>query len=865
MRRLVLLTTIAVAAALAACGSSGDPIEEDTGINEVFQDSGSDVGIDTQTGDDAIIDSGTDNAWMDVHLPDVKEDIPEGPFYAKEEGDLVTVSDGRLTVVLNLADGTFNIGFTPGLDGIINGHSEAWVRSSEGVTRISSMNPAQRAAWQAMQTTDGLDDGVLIGMETVPSGSIGGMRTFIALHRNQPSVTIKVQLVLPVREGFFIEKLVPVVARGSEGAGMLLGPGTATARIVTGGHEIAYDANAEAINVTEAVETLNKPGYLSDNATLICTKAGKCLLAGFLNTVRGFGGVAVATDPVSAFAVGEDAALSLFEMRSTMVQGAMLSPSRVITSEVAYLDFTGEPGPALARFADAIATFNTLPVPRALPFMYSARVGQEGLTSDQVVAAIPDDSEGVTGFLVEQGWENAEKAPDAVKFPNHGGTGAMKWIADQAKAAGLVPGIALGPFVFKNDSAFAATHAEWLLEPGELAVVRLGIGNNSSILDLTSDDARAWAVAHVTTAAGDWGYRYVKIHGADIACMAKPGSTTGMTGVEGLRKFLEEVRAAVGADVFIELADGGMIGLGLVDAIGTADPQYKSWNAPASKVDNTLQMGAMTWARRAWLDGTVFNVVPGPAFDFSQDGTLTASGWIGPRLWAVTGGVPTIAEAQGIQGLLAELAGNPFGDAWAGDYADLRIPETWQAGYERDGVASFLAGFFRFEGNMDLYTLAPVNGARTRTLQLPQAEGNWLAIDPETAEMATVDGACMNPAGMELVLESGNSASRVLVLRKISAGGAPTFMAITPSIAGGDGLVSQLSSDAGSTTVTYDAFFRGDTTVVFAVPVANSPTVSVEGGTIIDQGVSDTACSDMKTAWIKFTPTADSVTVTASN
>ena len=130
MRRLVLLTTIAVAAALAACGSSGDPIEEDTGINEVFQDSGSDVGIDTQTGDDAIIDSGTDNAWMDVHLPDVKEDIPEGPFYAKEEGDLVTVSDGRLTVVLNLADGTFNIGFTPGLDGIINGHSEAWVRSS---------------------------------------------------------------------------------------------------------------------------------------------------------------------------------------------------------------------------------------------------------------------------------------------------------------------------------------------------------------------------------------------------------------------------------------------------------------------------------------------------------------------------------------------------------------------------------------------------------------------------------------------------------------------------------------------------------------------------------------------------------------
>lgn len=865
MRILVLISTIVVAAGLAGCGSSGDPIEQDIGGNEVFQDTGNDVGTDTQTEDDVIVDSGTDNAWMDVHLPDLKEDIPEGPFYAKEEGDLVTVSDGRLTVVLNLATGTFNIGFTPGLDGIINGHSEAWVRSTEGVTRISSMNPAQRAAWQAMQTTDGLDDGVLIGMETVPSGSIGGMRTFIALHRNQPSVTIKVQLVLPVREGFFIEKLVPVVARGSEGAGMLLGAGTATARLITGGHEIAYDSNAEAINVTEAVETLNKPGYLSDNATLICTKAGKCLLAGFLNTVRGFGGVAVATDPVSAFAVGDDAALSLFEMRSTMVQGAMLSPSRVITSEVAYLDFTGEPGEALARFADAIATFNTLPVPRALPFMFSARVAQEGLTSDHVVATIPDDSDGVTGFLVEQGWENAEKVPDPAAFPNHGGTGAMKWIADQAKAAGLVPGIALTPFVFKNDSSFAATHADWLVEPGELAVVKLGIGNNSSILDLTSDDARAWAVTHVKTAVKDWGFQYVKIHGADVACMAKPGSTVGMTGVEGLRKFLEETRAAVGPDVFIELADGGMIGLGLVDAVGTAVPQYKSWNAPASKVDNTLQMGAMSWFRRAWLNGKVFNVVPGPAFDFTQDGSLTASGWIGPHLWAITGGVPTIAEAPGVSGLLAELAGSPFDGAWASDYADLRIPETWHARYERDGVPSHLAGFFRFEGNMDLFTLAAANGGRTRTLQLPQSEGNWLAINPATGEMGTVEGACMNPAGHSFILDSGNSASRVMVLRRISAGGAPTFMAITPSIAGGDGLITQLSMDTGSTSVTYDAFFRGETTVVFALPVANSPTLSVEGGAVVDQGVSETTCSDMKTAWIRFTPTADSVTVTASN
>ncbi len=864
MRRFLLLASILTVLNLVACGG-GETTEDEGNPVDVIGDPGeNDIVADTAV-EDTAIDTGTDTAWMDMGLQDLGADIPEGPFYPKEEGDLVTVTNGTLTVVLNLADGTFNIGENPGMDGIINGHSEAHISSVEGTTVISSKDPSQRAGWQATWTGDGLDEGVTLMMETIPTGSIGGLRTFISLHRNNPSVTIKLMLALPIREGFLVKKLIPVVAKGSDGAGLLLGPGTASAMMVTNGHEISYDGNAEALNVTEAVETLNAPGYLSNWNATICTKAGKCVVAGFLNVERGFGGVAVESVPLEAFAVGADEALSFFELRSTMVQGAYVSPSRIITSEMAYLDFTDNAYDGIARFGAAVKTFNGIGDGRDAPAMAAAAVALDSMNSDDVSTFVAEVAghPGIAGILIDQGWEDAEKAPDSTRFPTDGGQNAMKVLAGEITGHALLAGIALSPFVFDGDSAFATAHPDWLLAPTELAMVRMGLGSTSKILDLSVADAATWATDYIKTAVQTWGYDYVKLYGVDMACLGDGGSVAGQTGLASMRAFLKSLRTTLGADVYIEIAEGSMIGLEYADLIAAAMPSYASWAAPVSKVDGSQWMAAMSWSHRAFLDNGAFRVVPGRIFGVPET-RVPGPGeyYLGQQLAAVTGGVPNPTGAMTNPGREFEALRPMIHDPWSPDFVTLKIPETWYAHMDRLGDFGYVAGFFRFADNMDLYTLAASNGARTRTFDLPDDTGSFIALDAFDGTLLTAGGKCINPDGAQFTVDTPNSA-RVFAVRAFD-GSAPAFLGATPSLAGGFAYFTEIQPGATTVVIALDMKAAGETTLWFAVPKSAAPTVDLAGETIGSQNVDTTTCSDADIVSVTFTATGPAVTATVS-
>ena len=864
MRKLALLAGILVVVNFAACGG-GEATEDDGTPTDVLADEGG-TDVEQDTGiEDIVEDTGTDNAWMDMGIQDIAQDIPEGPFYPKEEGDLVTVTNGTITVQLNLATGTFNIGTVPGLDGVINGHSEAQISSVEGTSVISSVNPSQRAGWLASWEGDGLDEGVTVMMETIPTGSIGGLRTYISLHRNSPSVTVKLMLALPIREGFLIKRLVPVVTRGSEGAGLLLGPGTSTATMVTNGHEIVYDANAEALNVTEAIETMNAPGYLSNWNATICTKAGKCLVAGFLNVERGFGGIAVESSPLEAFAVGDDAALSLFEMRSTLLQGAYVSPSRIITSEMAYLDFTENAYEGLARFGAAIKTYNSLADKRPAPSMMAATVGLSAMDYDDVAALIDSTWDGyaVDGVLVDAGWENDEKAPDATKFPAVGGQNAMKALAGLITGHGMTAGIGLSPFVIDADSDLYTTHPDWMLAPTDLAIVRLGIGNNAGILDLGNVDAAAWALNYIKTAVQEWGYDYIKLYGVDIACFGDGGATVGQTGLTSMIQFLKSLREQLGDEVFIEIAEGTMIGLEHADLVNAAMPTYGSWSAPASKVDGSQWMGAMSWSHRAFMEGRAFRVVPGRLFGFPDD-RIPGPGeyYLGQQIAVVAGGVPNLTDSLLSAGREYEAVRPIVMGPWSPDFATLKIPETWYAHMDVLGETGYAAGFFRFAENMDLTTLTAANGARTRTFTLPDDTGSWIALDAFDGTVLADGGKCINPEGAEFTVDTPNSA-RVFAVRNFN-GSAPAFLGMSESLAGGFAYVTEIQTAATSITVTLDLKARGGTTLWFAVPKSSTPTVNLAGEAIESQNVDTTTCSDVNIVSVDLVATGATVTATVS-
>lgn len=864
MRKLMILAGVLAALNLVACGD-GETTGDDGTLQDVIDDNGSEADVVEDTNEpDVARDYGVDTSWMDMGIEDFVDDVPEGPFYPKEEGDLVTVSNGEITVVLNLAEGTFNIGRNPGLDGIINASSEAVVKSIEGDSTISSRNPSQRAGWEANWAPDGLDDGVTVMMETLPVGSIGGIRTFISLHRNSPSVTVKMMLALPIRDGFLVKRLSPVVARGSDGGGLLLGPNTASAMLVTNGHEIAYDSNAESLNVSEAIATMNGPGYLANWNATICTKLNSCVVAGFLNVDRGFGGVAVASSPDEAFAVGDDAALSLFELRSTMVQGAYVSPSRIIMSEVAYVDFTDNASEALTRYGRAIKTFNTIPDLRPAPAMMVATVALSSQDSAQVGTIIDGSVSNfhLDGFLIDQGWENDEKAPDSTTFPAQGGTNAMKALADKIKGHGLMAGIALSPFVFDSGSDFYAAHPDWMLEPTDIAIVRLGLGNTSKILDLSVPEAAAWATNYIKTAVQDWGYGYIKLYGVDLGCLGDGGSVAGQTGLTSMRDFLEGLRAELGDTVYIEIAEGSMVGLQYADLIAAAMPNYDSWAVPLSKLDGTSWMSAMSWSRRAFLNGNAFNVVPGRIFGGVLPKLADPSILLAQRFSAVLGGVPNLSERPAGANSLFEISRRMVTESWSPDFAKLKIPETWYSKLGGAAEGTWLAGFFRFTDNTDLYTLAPVDGSRTRTFELPTDEGSWIAFNVMDQSVLSSDGKCINPQGATVTVADPLSA-QVFSVRQFD-GTAPQFLGIGSSFGGGFAHVSNIQNDATQVAVTMAPNGRVGTVLWFAIPKAATPTVDVPGLTFNLQTADAATCSDATIVSVEIQDTDQQVTATLS-
>jgi hypothetical protein len=800
--------------------------------------------------EETAVDTGNETGWPDIEPYDFVQDIPEGPFYPKEEGDLVTVTNGTLTLQINLATGTFNIGVNPGLDGIINGHSEVHINGAEGKTVISSAAPAQRATWTVTFGSDGLDDGVTVMFESLPTGSIGGLRTYISLHRNVPSVTVKVMVGMPVREGFYVEKLVPIVARGAEGAGLMIGPGTASAVMINNGSEIIYDGVAEALNVTEATESLNGPGYLSNWNTVICTKNSSCVVAGFLNVERAFTGVAVESVSIEALAVGDDEALSLFEMRATCLQASMLSPSKILASETAYIDFTDDPAAGLKRYAEAVATYNLIGAPKKAPVMMSALVKEDDLTSNDIatrVGGLSDSKElGLEGVVVDLGWQNGEGEIETVKFPNHGSDNAMKWLATTIKAAGLVPGVALAPFVFEKSSALYTAHTDWFVESADIAMLRLGIGNNKAILDLTNEDAKAWFISYISRAVKTWGYDYIKLYDADLGAMGLAYSVDGKTGVLAVIEALKAVRADVGNDIFIDLAGGTMIGIGIVNGMQAAPATYKTWNAPASKLDATMMLGATSWAHRYYMNGAFTTVTPGRTFSFylPEDSYPHSQQILGMHLWAVTGVTPELGSMPVKPYFDLEIVRTGAVEAWSTDMFTNKIPEMWYSKVLRDTTASYLAGFFRWAGNTDLFTLASTNAGRERTLNLPETTGQWIAWEPAGNQTVAKSGACINPDGATVTIASDNQ-SRLMVIRDLSSLDSPVFLGIVNSMAGGDAFVTEITGTTGNLSMTAALAGHGDVTLVFALPKGATPTVDVAGATLDGQATDTTTCSDV--------------------
>ncbi|MCC5875160.1 MAG: alpha-galactosidase [Candidatus Sumerlaeia bacterium] len=215
----------------------------------------------------------------------------------------------------------------------------------------------------------------------------------------------------------------------------------------------------------------------------------------------------------------------------------------------------------------------------------------------------------VKTIQIDDGW-NLEKpgAPRVwgdweagAKFPQ-----GMKWIADQIRSEGFLPGLWLAPFSVDPASNFFKDHPDLLVKGDD--------GNPRDFwgvyaLDLTNPRALDFVRSTFERVFNEWGFAYIKIDFLLHAIQPGRRYDQSVTTAQALRNGLKAIREVAG-DRFI-LGCGCPMGpaLGIVDAMRIGPDVSHRWYIPMNlgewPVGNcSVYSGAVHTVWRHWMHGT---------------------------------------------------------------------------------------------------------------------------------------------------------------------------------------------------------------------------------------------------------------------
>lgn len=150
-------------------------------------------------------------------------------------------------------------------------------------------------------------------------------------------------------------------------------------------------------------------------------------------------------------------------------------------------------------------------------------------------------------------------------FPN-----GVAPLANEIRAAGLMPGLWLAPFIVHPAASLVRRHPEFILRNRLGRPVNAGFVWNTltTALDLTHPGALEYACRVVETARREWNFPYLKLDFLYAGALAGRRNDPTRTRAQVLRGAMEAVRKAVGSDTFL-LGCGAPLGsvIGLVDSM----------------------------------------------------------------------------------------------------------------------------------------------------------------------------------------------------------------------------------------------------------------------------------------------------------
>ena len=168
----------------------------------------------------------------------------------------------------------------------------------------------------------------------------------------------------------------------------------------------------------------------------------------------------------------------------------------------------------------------------------------------------------------------------------------LKPLVEKTKAAGLIPGVWLAPFIVHPKARLVTEHPDWLLRDAEGKTVTAGFVWNSFTLalDLTHPDALAYTKEVIRTAVQDWGFTYLKLDFLYAAALEGVYQDPTLSRAQVLRMGLEALREAAGPEITM-LGCGCPLGsgLGVFEAMRISADVSGYWKPHFPPVSGILQ------------------------------------------------------------------------------------------------------------------------------------------------------------------------------------------------------------------------------------------------------------------------------------
>lgn len=187
--------------------------------------------------------------------------------------------------------------------------------------------------------------------------------------------------------------------------------------------------------------------------------------------------------------------------------------------------------------------------------------GVSAILADGGAAAGASFSPVVPVFQIDDGYARVGDwaTPDPARFPE--GMGAM---ADAIRAAGLVPGLWMAPFVCERDSRLFSEHPGWLLRDDSGRPVMSGSHwSGGYALDTLNPEVREHVRASLRMATETWGFRLLKLDFLYAAALLPHG---GMNRGQLMADALGLLRASVPEGTLFDLC-----GVPLMSAMGRCE------------------------------------------------------------------------------------------------------------------------------------------------------------------------------------------------------------------------------------------------------------------------------------------------------